>query len=248
MILDAVQLFTLNENINMYLRCLNFTAVPVDASSAAPSAAEVGRVLLAICGLVRALLHAETHCSHEKMINPADTGRHCLHEHPRAAGAEGGSRQVRRQLWSHCRLGGRSSGCQGESHWDFALIRARSFPGVSSPGPVGRVGVSLSWEMIPGSLPVAFSSLKTSETAAERRKNTQWISCYTRLDLCLFSTSGWSSVLTVYWLVWKTRKTCIISLSFSVPVLLAGERHNYCRWFLVELMWNSGVCFLLFKL
>lgn len=191
----------------MYLRHLDFTVVLVDASSAAPSAAEVGRVSLAICGLVRALLHAETHCSHEKMINSADTVRHCLHEHPRAAGAEGGSRQVRRQLWSHCRLGGRSSASHGESHWDFVLIHARSFPGVSSPGPVGRVGVSLSWEMNPGSLPVASSSRKTSETAAERRKNTlykekntQWISCYTRLDLCLFSTSAWTSVLTVYWL------------------------------------------------
>lgn len=82
--------------------------VCVDASSAAPSAAEDGRILLAICGLVHALLlHAGIRYSRDKTVNAVDTGR----EWQRAAGTQGaGSRQVRRQLWGGCRLGGRRRG------------------------------------------------------------------------------------------------------------------------------------------
>lgn len=90
----------------------------VDTSSAAPSVAEDGRVLLAIWGLVPALPHAGTHGNHGKTVNAVDTGQG-LHGDQRAAGTEGGSRQEGRQLWLDCRLGGRrcaSGECQGESH------------------------------------------------------------------------------------------------------------------------------------
>lgn len=72
--------------------------VVVDASSAAPSVAEDGRVLLAIWDLVHAVLDAGTHCNHDKAVNAAETGQRSR-GYQRAAGTAGGSRQVGRQLW-----------------------------------------------------------------------------------------------------------------------------------------------------
>ncbi len=145
--------------------------VLLDASSAAPSVAEGGQVWRAIWGLVHTLLHARSRGNHDKKVNAVDTGQ-SLHVDQRATGTEGGSRQVRRQLWLDCRVGGRrfvSDECQGESHGAFVLIQVQSFPVVSSPQPSWCAGVSASWERNPRNLPVAFYPSQTSETAAVGR-------------------------------------------------------------------------------
>lgn len=97
--------------------------VLVGASSDTLSAAEVGRVLLAIWGLVHALLHAGARCSQDKVVNAVDSGQ-CLHGYQRAAGTGGGSRQVRPPLSLDCRLGGRRYGPAQENPLRNAECRA----------------------------------------------------------------------------------------------------------------------------
>jgi len=79
---------------------LDFTAV--DASSAAPPAAEGERVSLAIGGLV---LSSGTHGPQNKTVSVGNTAQR-LRGCQAAAGTEGDSRRVTWRLWSDCRLDG----------------------------------------------------------------------------------------------------------------------------------------------
>ena len=176
---------------------------PADASSAALSAAEDGRVSSATRVLVHGLLAGATRSRNpQKLASVVDSGQRFRGR--RGAGMEGGSRGVRRRPRSDRTQGGRGRGrARGspprnpEPPGDPHRVRLPSpprvdpsFPGVSSPGPTGCGGVSASLEKNPRNPPAAFAPRQTSGTSAVSEK------CFIISSGRLFLSSASDTLMT----------------------------------------------------